>query len=89
MSKSGIGMDVHSLMLSVQHFLCKPQCHTPTPQVGDIEVSRGMVARACSNHNPNMQLQAASYTVTLMKSLATLAAEAGDSDLTCCATCQV
>ena len=26
-SSSGTGRDVHSLMLSIQYFLCRPQCH--------------------------------------------------------------
>ena len=29
-SKSGIGRDVHSLMLSIQHFLCRPRRHPPS-----------------------------------------------------------
>ena len=31
-SSSGMGKDVHSVMLSTQHFLCRPQ-HGPTSKV--------------------------------------------------------
>ena len=31
-SSSGMGRDVHSLMLSIQHFLCRPQ-HRPASKV--------------------------------------------------------
>ena len=29
-SSSGMGRDVHSLMLSIQHFLCRPRCRPPS-----------------------------------------------------------
>ena len=33
--RSGMGRDVHSLMMSIQHFLCRPQhCPPSTPQWG-------------------------------------------------------
>ena len=30
LGSSGMGRDVHSLMLSIQHFLCRPLCHPPS-----------------------------------------------------------
>ena len=49
-SSSGMGKDVHSLMLSIQHFLCRPRRCSP------YKVPRGMVLEGlvwrvtCPNH---------------------------------------
>ena len=43
MSSSGMGRDVHSLMLSIQHFLCQPRHRPPSKvQGGEAVVAYGM-----------------------------------------------
>ena len=44
LSTSGRGRDVHSLMLSIQHFLCRPRRHPPS------KVPRRMVLERLSWH---------------------------------------
>ena len=49
-SSSGLGRDVHSLMLSIQHFLCRPRL-CPSYKVPWIRVLERLSRRAtCPNH---------------------------------------
>ena len=47
-SSSGMGSDVHSLMLSIQHFLCWPWCCPPSS--GALKVERLLWHMTCLNH---------------------------------------
>ena len=44
-SSSGMGRDVCSLMLSIQHFLCQPQCHPSSMVAWQMVLERLRVAK--------------------------------------------
>ena len=46
MSSSGMGRDVHSLMLSIQHFLCRPRRRLPSKVAPRNGFGEAVVARA-------------------------------------------
>ena len=48
MSSSGMGRDVHSLMLSIQHFLCRPRRRLPSKVAPRNGFGEAVVARAMS-----------------------------------------
>ena len=47
MSSSGMGRDVHSLMLSIQHFLCRPQRRAPLSGFGEEAVVECDASEPC------------------------------------------
>ena len=49
-SSSGMGKDVHFLMLSIQHFLCRPRHHPPSQ--GALEDDFGEAVVACNLPEP-------------------------------------
>ena len=49
-SSSGMGRDVHSLMLSIQHFLCLLQRRLPSKVPGGIILERLSLRLTCPNH---------------------------------------
>ena len=49
-SSSGIGRDVHSLMLSIQHFLCRPRRRPPSKVPRRMVLERLSLRMTCPNH---------------------------------------
>ena len=49
-SSSGNGTDVHSLMMSIQHFLCWPWCHPPSKVPWRMGLERLSRHVTCLNH---------------------------------------
>ena len=49
-SSSGMGRDVHYLMLSIKHFLCWPQHHPPSKVPGRMVWERLSWCVTCPNH---------------------------------------
>ena len=49
-SNSGMGSDVHSLMLSIQYFLCWPQCRPPSKMPWRMVLERLSWCVTCMNH---------------------------------------
>ena len=49
-SSSGMGQDVHSLTLSIQHFLCQPQHRPPSKVPWEMVLERLLWRVTCSNH---------------------------------------
>ena len=50
MSSSGMGGDVHSLILSIQHFLCRPRHRPPSTVPQRMGLERLSLCVTCLNH---------------------------------------
>ena len=49
-SGAGMGRDVHSLMLSIQHFFCRPRCRPPSKVPRRMVLERLSWCVTCPNH---------------------------------------
>ena len=49
-NSSGMGRDVHFLMMSIQHFLCQPWCHPPSKVTWRMVLGRLSWRVTCPNH---------------------------------------
>ena len=49
-SSSGMGRDAHSLVLSIQHILCWPRCHSPSEVPFRMVLDMLSWQLTCSNH---------------------------------------